>query len=362
MSKRMLVETREGKRRIAVMDGQRLLCFLDDMPAGPQAEQVYLGVVDRLAPGMEACFVRLGKDETGFLPYAECRERPRSGAKVLVQVKKPAVGEKAPYLTQDLSLAGRYVILTPCTARCALSKKIQDEAAKERLSALAKALCPPGMGLVMRTESEGAAEDAVSAEIAALQSEWREIQSRLPGASAPCLVRGAEDALLRLLRDERGQIEKILCDDPAALPAVPVPVEACEHPFALFGVLSKWEKACQKKVWLDCGGYLVVEKTEALTVIDVNSGKYTGNKSGTENTFLRLNREAAREIARLLRLRSMGGIIIVDFVDMQREESRQAVLAELEACVRDDPVKVALHGFTSLGLMELTRKKTDTQR
>lgn len=362
MSKRVLVETRNGNRQIAVMDDQKLLYFQDEAPTGAQSEQIYLGVVDRLAPGMEAAFIRIGKEEAGFLPFAECREKPRSGEQKLVQVKKPAIGEKAPYLTQDLALPGRFAILTPFSARCALSKKIEDDESKARLMAIAQAHCPPGMGLVMRTESETAPEEAILEDIAALESAWREILSRLPGAKAPCLIHGAEDPLLRLLRDERGPVEKILCDDPASLPPVNAPVEACEHPFALFGVLSKWEKARQKKVWLDCGGYLIVEKTEALTVIDVNSGKYTGNKTGAENTFLRLNLEAAREIARLLRLRAMGGIVIVDFVDMRQEESRQAVFRELEQRVRDDPVKVTLHGFTSLGLMELTRKKTDTQK
>ena len=362
MSKRVLVETKSGARRAAVMDGQRLLCFFEDAPKGPQAEDIYVGLVDRLAPGMEAAFVRIGREETGFLPFSECRERPRSGDRVAVQVKKPAIGEKAPYLSTDVSLAGRYAILTPFSPRRSLSKKITDETARARLAAFANAHCPSGMGLVMRTESETADEAALRADIAALQAEWAKVRAQIASAKAPCLIRGAEDALLRLLRDERGPIEKILCDDPKALPPVSVPVEACENPLALYGVLSKWEKACQKKVWLDCGGYLVVEKTEALTVIDVNSGKYTGGKAGAESTFLRLNLEAAREIARLLRLRAMGGIVIVDFVDMAREESRRAVWDEMEKCVRDDPVKVTLHGFTSLGLMELTRKKTDVQR
>ncbi|MBR6185035.1 MAG: ribonuclease E/G [Clostridia bacterium] len=361
MSKRVLIETREGKRRIAVMEDQRLLCLKDEAPQGARTEQIYLGVVDRLAPGMEAAFVRLGRETTGFLPFSECRTKPRSGDAVPVQVKKPAIGDKAPYLTQDVALAGRYAILTPYAKRIALSKKILNEGAKARLAALAEAICPPEGGLVMRTESENADEESIRRDIEGLRAEWLKTLSRLAAAKAPCLIRDTEDALARLLRDERGPIEKILCDDPEALQDVSLPVEKCERPFTLFSVDAKWEKACQKKVWLDCGGYLIVEKTEALTVIDVNSGKYTGNRSGTENTFLRLNLEAAREIARLMRLRSMGGIVIVDFVDMQKEESRQAVLSELEACVRDDPVKVALHGFTSLGLMELTRKKTDAQ-
>ena len=135
------------------------------------------------------------------------------------------------------------------------------------------------------------------------------------------------------------------------------PVHSAPAPFDLFNVPGKLEKSLARKVWLDCGGCLVIDNTEAMTVIDVNSGKFMGNKTGAENTFLKLNLEAAKEIARLLRLRNIGGIVIIDFVDMQSEESRAAVREALEEAVRDDPVKAVVHGFTSLGLVEMTRKK-----
>ena len=357
MSKRILVEGEGKGRQIAVMDGQKLL-WLNEAPAGEiEAEQIYLGVVDRIVKGMEAAFVRLGGEKTGFLPFSECKKAPRSGEKVLVQVKKPPVGDKAPYLTQDVALAGRYVILTPLSAHCAVSKKITEENTRQRLLAAAQRLCPENMGLVMRTESEDAKMEDMEEDAGRLLLEWKSIaeKSRCP---APCLIQGREDALLRILRDEHGDVEEILTNAPQALPPLPLPVREAAQPFELYGVRAKAEKAMQRKVWLDCGGYLIIDRTEALTVIDVNSGKFTGAKSGTEDTFLKLNLEAARETARLMRLRNMGGIIIVDFVDMKNEESRQAVAEALADALRGDPVKTVVHGFTALGLMELTRKKS----
>ena len=143
MSKRILVEYRDGQREIALMEENRLLAFETDGGGGVQAEQVFLAVVDRMVKGMEACFVRLGGEQTGFLPFAECRERPRSGDRLLVQVKKPPVGDKAPYLTEDIALAGRYVILTPCSARSAVSKKITDETERQRLRETAERMARP---------------------------------------------------------------------------------------------------------------------------------------------------------------------------------------------------------------------------
>ena len=357
MSKQILMEVRDGQREIALLDRKRLLAFFQDAGVGIEAEQVYFGVVDRIVKGMEACFVRLGKDQVGFLPFAECKEKPRSGDKLLVQVKKPPIGDKAPYLTADIALAGRYAILTPFTARFAVSQKITEEEERARLKSIAARLAPTGCGLVMRTESADASEDDIAADVNVLSAAWNETLGKRQTAQAPCLLKGREDALSRFLRDEHGEISEILTNAPEALPPLPLPVRYCENPFDLYSVRAKLEKSMQRKVWLDCGGYLVIDKTEALTVIDVNSGKFTGNKTCTENTFLKLNTEAAQEIARLLRLRNVGGIVIIDFVDMQNEDSRAAVQKALEEALRDDPVKAVVHGFTTLGLMEMTRKK-----
>ena len=357
MSKTILIRHAEGVREIALMEGKRLMAFIRDAGGGIFPEQIYLGRVDRVMKGMETAFVRLGGDAAGFLPFSECKAKPRSGDLLIVQVKKPPVGEKAAYLTADIALAGRFALLTPETARFAVSKKITDEETRSRLSALAARVAPAGMGLVMRTESAEAGEEAISDDVRALRDAWVDVQQKRSQASGPCLLKGREDALLRLLRDEHGKIDGILTDHPEEISGLGVPVHSAPAPFDLFNVPGKLEKSLARKVWLDCGGCLVIDDTEAMTVIDVNSGKFTGNKTGAENTFLKLNLEAAKEIARLLRLRNIGGIVIIDFVDMQSDESRAAVRQALEEALRDDPVKAVVHGFTSLGLVEMTRKK-----
>ena len=357
MSKRILIEHRGGEREIALLEDRRLLFFSREK-RGVRAEQIYLGAAERMMKGMEAAFVRIGRDQSGFLPFSECPQKPVSGEKMLVQVKKPPMGDKAPYLTRDLSLAGRYVILTPMQRACGVSKKITDEEARGRLLSLARRIAPEGMGLVMRTEALDAPEETLAAEAGLLLEKWQGIRERAEKAVDPCLIEDREDDLSRLLRDEHGSILEILADQDVSCPGGP-PVRLCPDPFALYGVEGKLEKSRQRKVWLDCGGYLVIDKTEALTVIDVNSGKFTGGKAGAEQTFLALNLEAARETARLMRLNNMGGIILVDFVDMQAEENRKQVLRAMEDALRDDPVKCVVHGFSHLGLLEMTRKKTE---
>lgn len=357
--KRILMEKGDHGLRLALMEDNALLAYAVDRNEGIAAEQIYLARADRMLPGMAACFVRLTPRENGFLPFSECRERPKSGDRVLVQVKKPPVGEKLAYVTEDIALAGRYAILAPFSPLRTVSKRVTDEETRNRLLAMAKRLAPEGMGLILRHESAGAEEHDIAAEIDSLLQKWRSLLARAASVPAPCRLEERESALRRMLRDEQGEIAEIVTDCPGNAENAGLPVRACESPFALYNVESRLKKSLARKVWLPCGGFLVIDRTEAMTVIDVNSGKFQGNRAGTESAFLRLNLEAAREIARLLRLRNVGGVVIIDFVDMETEESRERVQAALEEALMGDPVKTAVHGFTSLGLMELTRKKTE---
>lgn len=359
MSKKLLIEKRSGALEIALMEANRLLSYEREKDQGVEAEQIYLAVVDRIVKGVEACFVRLGKDTVGFLPFSECREKPRSGDKVLVQVKRPPTGEKAAYMTMDLSIAGRFSILTPFNRYYSISKRIEDPETREKLQRFAKKHAPKEMGVVMRQESAEAAEEEILSEMQELLNRWNAISEAMTSARPPCLLKERESPILRLLRDERGGIDEIIANCEDSLPALPLPVKYAEHPFMIYSVDAKLEKSLRRKIWLDCGGFLVIDPTEAMTVIDVNSGKFTGVKSGTESTFLKLNQEAAREIARILRLRKTGGVIIIDFVDMQEEESREQVKNCLQEALLSDPVKTVIHGFTSLGLLEMTRRKTE---
>ena len=362
MSKRLLIERDEERLEFALMRDRDLLFYAKEQVSsgGPEAEEIYLARVNRIAPGMEAAFVRLTREGTvGFLPFDQCREKPRSGELMLLQVRRPPVGDKAAAMTADLSLAGRYVILTPLSARCAVSKRVEDPDTREALLHAARRLAPQGMGLVMRANSIDVEEEAIAGEIEALRAEYLGLADQALRCEPPRLLRERPDVLDRFLRDEQGSVDEAFTNAPESLPDdFPIPVSRHAHPFDLFGVRDKLRASFQRKVWLPCGGNLILDKTEALTVIDVNSGKFTGKKSGAEDTFLKLNLEAAREIARLLRLRNIGGIVIVDFVDMQSDESRAAVAQALADALRDDPVKTVLHGFTALGLMEMTRKKS----
>lgn len=357
MKKRLYVQQDAGILSAAVMENGSLLSFSEEKN-GIQAEQIYLARVDRIMKGMEAFFVKLTAKENGFLPFSECKTRPRSGELLPVQVKKPPVGEKLPYCSCDISLAGRYVILLPETARIAVSNRIENEETKQRLQSWAKEICPPQMGLILRSEAIDAEKELLQADLHALINKWQIIKEKIASSSAPRLLEEKEPLLSSLLRDEHGEWESIITNLSQFPCAAPCPVQYAEHPFALENVERKLQKSLSRKVYLPCGGYLIIDRTEAMTVIDVNSGKYAGKKSGTESTFLSLNLEAAREIARLLRLRNMGGIILIDFVDMTADESRNAVVQALSDALMDDPVKCVLHGFTSLGLLEMTRKKS----
>lgn len=360
MSYQLIAEFQEEKVCLALMDHGRLVEYTEDKNISTDiaAEQIYLGVVDRIVKGMESCFVRLGKNLNGFLPFAECKERPKGGDKLFLQVKHPPVGEKVASMTTDITIAGRYVVLTPCSARYAASGRIEDRSVRAALTEKGKQFAPPGVGVIMRAESVDAAEEDIKKEIQSLYEKWQAISS-CSQIDAPKLVNGRENALQRLLRDTHGELTSVITNKPECLPSISAEIHPCQDPLSVEGVPAKLEKALRRKIWLDCGGFLVIDRTEAMTVIDVNSGKYTGEKSGTESTFAKLNTEAACEIARQLRLRKLGGIIIVDFVDMKTEASRNQVETVMKDALRDDPVKTVVHGFTKLGLMEITRKKQE---
>lgn len=364
MTAQLLFEEKEGAWEGALLlDGQ--LYAYQKETASIAAEQIYLCKTDRMIKGMEAAFVKLTPRDNGFLPYAEMRNTsavpPRSGEKFLVQVKKPPVQQKCAYVTCDITLAGKYCILMPMSDHCSVSRRIADEDQKTRLEQLGKSIKPANMGLILREESATAALSDIQQELQALLLRWQRIQEQASAASAPCLIDGGLSLCERMLRDVRSPLCEIITNRPEAFMHSAVPVRTAPSPMTLYNVQGKLEKSLRRKVWLNCGGNLIIDPCEAMTVIDVNSAKDLGSKKGAEDTITRLNCEAALEIARLMRLRSMGGIILVDFVDMQKEENRAEVLRTMQEALHDDPVKTVIHGFTALGILEITRKKTSEQ-
>ena len=357
--KRIYVEETDGVCEIALTDGKKLLHYEKEEAGGIHPEQIYLCRVERLMPGLEAAFVRLDETHTGFLPFDACPEKPRGGDMFPVQVRRAPVGEKQANVTRDITLAGRLLILTPYTEKISVSSKIQDKALRQQLKDMAQGILPQGMGAVLRTECASAPREAVAREAEMLAQKWQKAETKAAHGAVCGLLLDRESALVRLLRSEHGEIGPVVSN--TELPDCPLPCRVQPAPFQLENVRAQWKRAHERKIPLDCGGYLVVDRTEALTVIDVNSGSFKGRKSGAENAFAQLNREAAEECARIIRLRNMGGMILIDFVDMREEENRQEIISLLREKFAQDPVKVTLYGFTALGLMELARKRTEEE-
>lgn len=343
----------------AVLEDGKLVRYEEESAEDSAAETVFLGAVDRCMGGMEAAFVRVGKGKTVFLPYREMHGvpvPPPSGTRVLVQVRRSPTGKKQAYATMDVSLAGKYAVLTPVSRKKAVSARY---AAEEKAAACARLgrLCPEECGMILRKEAEEADDGAVREEIGVLLARWEKIRRGAEALSAPGEVCPPPSLEERILRDIRGGADRILTDDPALTEIAGRKAEYRSGAAEEYRVLSQLEKARLRVHHLPSGGNVVIDPCEALTAIDVNTAGDTGSKKDPEKSRLNTNLEAASEIARLIRLRDIGGIIIIDFIDMESPENRLRVSGALEEALRDDFRKTAVHGFTSLGLLEMTRKR-----
>ncbi|HOQ62385.1 MAG TPA: ribonuclease E/G [Clostridia bacterium] len=354
--KELLIRARGGTPALALLENRRLLEYAplqEDSAVASGA--VYLGRAGRVMKGLGAMFVRLAPGVEGFLPFNELAgmDRPAPGDSLIVQIKRPAQGGKSAYLTCDIALPGRGAMLLPRGNYAHVSRRARDPAA---LRALARRLCPPGMGLVLRARAEQLPLEELAAEIASQQAYWEELRSRARAGAAPMLLAPAPGALQRLQRDERVPPERIVTDDEQAAAGLGLPVQLHSDPFSLYGVERQLRRALGRRVFLPSGGFLVLDQCEAALLIDVNSG---GDSRRADDLTLRVNLEAAGEIARLLRLRRAGGIILIDFIDMPGQDQRDAVQAALAEALREDRVSSEVLGFTRLGLMEMTRRKAE---
>ena len=347
---------------------------------------VYLGRVQNVLPGMEASFIDIGEARNGVL-YAgevgiagdEGEEVPRietvlkSGQPILVQVTKDPMGSKGARLSALVSLAGRHVVLVPNASSLGVSRRLPD-AERERLRAVVQELKPEGHGLIVRTAAEGTKEDALKRDLEGLVATWAEIESRAKSAKAPALLYEEPELELRVIRDLfNREINRCIVDD-ADIEAnlrsyIRQTTPDLDHRLELyrgdlpifeeFRVLEQIRKSLDRKVWLSSGGHIVIDRTEAMTVVDVNTGKFVG-KSNLEETVFRTNREAAIEIARQLRLRDIGGIIVIDFIDMENLENRDEVLNVFRAELAKDRSRTQVFEISQLGLVQMTRKNVST--
>jgi ribonuclease G len=349
---------------------------------------IYLGRVVRVLPGMQSAFIEIGLERTAFLHVADiCGEkngnaRPierllAEGETLMVQALKDPIGTKGARLSTQISIAGRLLVYLPQEKHIGISQKIEDEAGRERLRARIQSLLPPDEagGFIVRTMAEKATDAELAADIAYLRRLWQEIRHRAQNASAPAMLHHDLTLAQRVLRDlagpetarivvdSRENFQKLSAFAHEYMPQL-APLLAHytgERPlFDLYAVEDEIQKALARRVDLKSGGYLIIDQTEALTTIDVNTGAFVGtrNSGNFDDTIFKTNLEAAQTIARQLRLRNLGGIIIADFIDMESPEHRNAVLAELNKALARDHTRITVNGFTQLGLVEMTRKRT----
>lgn len=322
-------------------------------------ESLYLGKVNRVMKDLHAAFVRLTGKQEGFLPFKTDETLPRPGDTLYVQIKKPAIGGKAPFLTRDIALTGRYLLYLPYAKRDALSRRIEDQ--DERAQALSKlqALPRDEGAFIARSAFLSGDEKTVYEEAAALTGRWASVKAQ--SVSPPALLMEAPSALAKLLRDIRETVDEVVTDDPNSVADLALPVRESTYPMALFKVEEKLREALRRRITLRSGAQIVIDPCEAMTVIDVNSAA-SSFKRDKDTMALNINLEAAKEIARILRLRGTGGMIAVDFIDMASDAGRAAVRSAMEAEMKTDRVKTTVHEFTALGLLEMTRMRSDEKQ
>jgi ribonuclease E len=387
---KVMVITEHGDRdQIAVLEEEVLVQhYVTRIGATSMVGNVYLGRVQNVLPGMEAAFVDVGRGRNGVLyagevnysiedidgPAPRIEQLLKPGQAVMVQVTKDPMGGKGARLTANLSLAGRYLVLAPNQDLQGISRRLGDEARK-RLKSLLKRVKPPEHGVIVRTAAEGATEEALEADLTRLLSIWNDIQKKAKRGKAPIVLYEEPELTVRVVRDlfTDEEFKSLVTDSPRVhdkvmayvrevAPDLGEKISLHTGPLSAFEehrIVEQIHKALDRKVWLPSGGYLIIERTEAMTIIDVNTGKSVG-KTNLEETVLNTNLEAARETARQLRLRDIGGIIVVDFIDMLLEKNKKLVEDTMREALAADKTRSQVFEIGPLGLMQVTRKRVSS--
>lgn len=411
MEQRILLSVDDYETRVAVLENGLLAEYIfERADQHRMAGNIYKGRVTAIVHGIEAAFVDIGIGRNAFLfvsdvtpmfddefarlmgvdseeengeaieteqevvtdlPPISIGEMLREGQEIMVQMEKEPIGSKGSRVTTNISLPGKYMVLLPLTQHIGVSRRIENVEEKTRLRDLAVELCPSGMGLIVRTAAEGHNENDFARDVETLKQLWERIRHKSDHSGAPSLIHKDLGLTFRLVRDVlNDQTSEVTIDDYEAyqqlrsysesiLPGLVPRIHYWAEEVPLFtaqGIDAEISGLMNKKVWLNCGGYIVIEETEALTAIDVNTGKYLGSRN-LEETVLVTNLEAAEEIARQLRLRDIGGIVIIDFIDMQKPENRLLVLKKLQDALKRDRSRTHVLEITELGLIQMTRKR-----
>ena len=405
MGSEIIINSSDFETRVALLENHQVSeISVDRKKDRGITGNIYKGRVVRVLPGMQAAFVEIGQEKAAFLhasdivldmgEYAEMiteedfnggDELPvmtnsgnaiedllKEGQEVLVQVTKEPIGTKGARVTAYITLPGRLLVLMPSTAKIGVSRRIQDPAERDRLRDVATGLKPPGVGFIIRTAAEGAPEEEIRQDMDFLVRLWETIKKRRPRSRAPSLLYAELDLTFRILRDlYNTDIEAVHVDSKDELKKLTdftkrftpdlreslLLYEDEEPIFEHFGVELEINRALGKKVWLKSGGYIVIDQTEALTAIDINTGRFVGRRN-LEETIVKTNMEAVQEVVYQLRLRNIGGLIIIDFIDMEKYSNRKKVFATLEEALKGDRAKSTILQISELGLVEMTRKRT----
>ena len=381
----LIVNKNKEEKIIAAVENGKLVEIYEENEQSSKARNegnIYLGIVKDIVPGMQAAFVDIGTEKNSFIhvkdvvPQVDEKVEKRIdtkiknvikvGQKILVQIQKDSNDKKGARTSTHIKLTGKYVVLMPNTNIVTISQKIENESEKERLLKILKKLLPENTGVIVRTAAVKKNEEELKEDLERLLSKWKKIKEKFDNTpSKSQLLYKSPSILEKIILDlPENRIEKIMVNNKDEYREISemlkemdekIKVEIHENILEKYELEKQIEKSKQRKVWLNCGGFITIDQTEALVAIDVNSGKFTG-KSTLEETVYKVNYEATIEIAKQLRLRDIGGIIIIDYIDMQKEENKNKIEKILKESLKQDRAKTQVEGFTKLNLMELTRK------
>ena len=390
----LYIQTINNKKEIALVENGKLIEYYEEEDSIERKEgNIYIGIVKDIIKGMQSAFVDIGTEKNSFihlkdiLPKVDEKKQKydesidisqvtKQGQKLLVQVKKDSNEKKGARVSTHINLPSKYIVFMPNTDIVTVSQKIEDEKEQQRLIKLVKENLSKGNGAIIRTSAEGKEKEIIE-DIKNIENKWNKITqtSINPNQNNPQLLYKSEDIVEKILIDLTDKvINEIIVNNKKEYKRmeelkkenkeyanIKIAIQEGENLFEKINIEKQIEKSQNRKVWLKCGGFITIDKTEALTAIDVNTGKYIGNKN-LEQTVFKVNKEATIEIAKQIRLRDIGGIIIIDYIDMKKQEDREQIEKILREELKKDRTKTQVEGFTNLDLMELTRKHICSHR
>ena len=383
----IIINKSKEQKEIALVENGKLVEYYLDEESIRKEGNIYIGIVKDIVKGMQSAFVNIGTEKNSFIHLKDILDKVdeskehkeiktdirtviKKGQKILVQVKKDSNQLKGARISTHINLPGKYIAIMPNTDIITVSQKIEDKKEQQRLKKLVKENLSTGNGAVIRTSAVGK-ESEIIEEIKSIEKKWNDIKNKFDNykSNKPCILLKAnnivqkmiidlpEDSIKKITVNDKKEYEKIveIKNDNNYLKNMVVELKENEDVLDKYDLKKEITKLENRKIWLKCGGFITIDKTEALTAIDINTGKYTGTKN-VEQTIYKVNEEATIEIARQLRLHDIGGIIIIDYIDMKSENNKEKIENLLKECLKKDRTKTQVEGFTKLDLMELTRK------